>query len=352
MSEEKDLRVSHILTRWYNYNKRDLPWRDTTSPYIIWISEVILQQTRVDQGYDYFTRFVQRFPTVEALAVADENEVLKLWQGLGYYSRARNLHAAAKMILAQFDGVFPVNYKDVLSLKGVGEYTAAAIVSFAYNQPYAVVDGNVYRVLSRLFAIDMPINSSQGKKIFAELAQALLDEENPGLHNQAVMEFGALQCVPASPDCAVCPASSFCLAYAQNKVAFYPVKEKKQKIRNRYFYYFDIHCGEDMFLHKRTGKDIWQNLYELPLIEKNEELSIAELEGQDEFKSLFQDAKNVRFRYITRIKHVLSHQIIYASFYIAEVESISLNGLYLRIKKKEVDTYPVSRLVHKYLELA
>ena len=351
MRGEKDLRLSSLLIMWYNINKRDLPWRNTTDPYIIWISEIILQQTRVNQGYNYFDRFVKKYPAVDFLANADESEVLKLWQGLGYYSRARNLHNSAKMITSEYGGVFPYEYKEILSLKGVGEYTAAAIASFAYNQPYAVVDGNVYRVLSRIFAIDEPINSSGGKKIFAELAQTLLNESEPGLHNQAIMEFGALQCVPFSPNCGICPVSSMCLAYAQNKVGLYPVKERKQKVTNRYFNYFDIRCGDSMFLHMRTAKDIWQNLYELPLVETKKALSIEELQEEGGFKEFFTNTDNIYIRCVSQIKHVLSHQIIYAVFYQVEVKNMLSVKDCLEIKIDTVDDFPVSRLVHKYLEL-
>lgn len=352
MREEKDLRLSSILINWYEENKRDLPWRNTTDPYIIWISEIILQQTRVDQGYDYFNRFIKKYPTVDLLATAEEDAILKLWQGLGYYSRARNLHAAAKMMMSDFGGVFPRNYKDVLSLKGIGEYTAAAIVSFAYNLPYAVVDGNVYRVLSRIFAIDAPIDSGTGKKIFAELAQELLDESNPGLHNQAIMEFGALQCVPQSPDCQSCPAASLCIAYAQNKVSSFPVKAGKQKVRKRYFHYFDIDQGDYTYLHKRGGKDIWENLYELPLVETDDSVSVDQLLVRNDFQNLFKQCGAMHIDSVMQIKHVLSHQVILASFYRVKIEGdhCCLNADYIKVKKEDVDTFAVSRLVHKYLE--
>ncbi|GAB6120242.1 A/G-specific adenine glycosylase [Dysgonomonas termitidis] len=352
MSKEKDLRLSSILIRWYNDNKRELPWRDTTDPYFIWISEIILQQTRVDQGYTYFNRFVKRFPSVGLLAQAEEDEVLKLWQGLGYYSRARNLHAAAKMILEKYNGAFPRDYEGVLSLRGVGGYTAAAIVSFAYNQPYAVVDGNVFRVLSRIFAIEEPIDSTKGKKLFSQLAQELLDDKRPGLHNQAIMEFGALQCVPASPHCGDCPASVMCLAYAQGRVGVFPVKEGKQKVRARYFHYFDIRFGDGyMLLHKRTAKDIWQGLYELPLVETGDALPIEELRQADGFKKLFKDNDGAYIiEYVLQMKHILSHQAIYATFYQVTVQTVSMPGEYLKVRIEDVDEYPVSRLVHKYFE--
>jgi A/G-specific adenine glycosylase len=350
MKMEKDLRLSSILIKWYNTNKRDLPWRDTTNPYIIWLSEVILQQTRVDQGYAYFNKFIQTYPTVDLLAKANEDEVLKLWQGLGYYSRARNLHAAAKAIVENYNGVFPKEYKDILGLKGVGEYTAAAIASFAYNEPYAVVDGNVYRVLSRIFAIEEPIDSSKGKKVFAELARELLDDTHADLHNQAIMEFGALQCVPVSPVCAVCPASGMCMAYAQRKVAEYPKKGGKQKVRDRYFNYLDIRVGHNMFLQKRTKKDIWQNLYELPLIETEKDVPVEVLKSTEPFKRLFKSAVNVKIQYVKQIKHILSHQVIHAVFYRVEVADIQLNSKFIEINTADADNYPVSRLIHKYME--
>lgn len=348
MSMADNLRLSSILTGWYNINKRDLPWRNTRDPYKIWLSEVILQQTRVDQGYSYFNRFVEKYPTIGLLAKAKVDEVLKLWQGLGYYSRARNLYSAAKTVAEKYGDVFPSEYKDILSLKGVGEYTAAAIVSFAYDMPYAVVDGNVYRVLSRIFAVEEPIDSNKGKKLFKELAEAVLDKSNPGLHNQAIMEFGALQCVPSSPNCAACPASNMCLAYAHGKVSQFPVKVGKVKNRNRYFNYFDIRDGDFMYLHKRIAKDIWRGLYELLLIETDRELSIEDLQNEKNFKSLIPNGAEIRC--ISTMKHVLSHQTIYATFYMVEVANISLGEEYLKIKTEDSGDYPVSRLVHKYLE--
>ena len=349
MNIDNNLRISWTFQNWYNTNKRDLPWRNTTNPYIIWLSEIILQQTRVDQGHAYFVRFVNQYPTVTDLANADEEDILKLWQGLGYYSRARNLHTAAQTIRDKYNGAFPSQYKDILSLRGVGEYTAAAIASFAFNLPYAVVDGNVYRVLSRIFAINEPINSTKGKKLFSELAQELLDRQNPGQHNQAIMEFGALQCTPASPNCSNCPASSFCLAYANKSVSRHPIKQGKVKIRNRYFNYLDIRQGDLMYLHKRTGKDIWHNLYELPLIETEESMNIEELQHATSFLSMFVNSKVKSIKHAYQLKHVLSHQIIYTNFYQVEV-SDDISGDYIKVKTNDADKYPISRLVHKYME--
>lgn len=254
---------SGTLLDWYAENKRDLPWRNTTDPYLIWISEIILQQTRVAQGYEYFLRFIKRFPDVASLAAASEDEVMKYWQGLGYYSRARNLHAAAKSM----KGTFPKNYAEVRALKGVGDYTAAAICSFAYDMPYAVVDGNVYRVLSRYFGIDIPIDSTEGKKTFTALAREMLDKSRPADYNQAIMDFGAVQCMPQSPNCLFCPLSGSCRALLEGKVQQLPVKQHRTKTTNRYFNYIYVRMGAHTLIHKRTENDIWKNLFELPLIE-------------------------------------------------------------------------------------
>lgn len=348
MQKETDFRLGSILTKWYESFKRDLPWRYTTDPYIIWLSEIILQQTRVNQGYGYFVRFVERFPDVRSLAAAPEDEVLKLWQGLGYYSRARNLHAAAKTIAEEYNGIFPTAYKDVLALKGVGEYTAAAIVSFAYNQPYPVIDGNVYRVLSRIFAVEEPIDSTLGKKIFKQLAEELIDRQEPGLYNQAIMEFGALQCVPVSPRCSVCPANDFCMALAAGKVSDYPKKQGKQKVRHRYFNYLDIRYGDFTYLHKRTWRDIWENLYEYPLIESHETLTQEELMKDTRFRTFFSGLDPIHVRLVSEARHILSHQVIHASFFRINIKEDL--GQFLKIKISDIDTYPVSRLIHKYLE--
>ena len=349
MHNRENSKLGSIIIKWYKSHKRDLPWRDTTDAYTIWLSEVILQQTRVNQGYGYFVRFMERFPDIKTLASASEDEVLKLWQGLGYYSRARNLHAAAKAVVEKYNGEFPKEYKDVLSLKGVGEYTAAAIVSFAYDQPYPVVDGNVYRVLARIFAVDEPIDTGRGKKAFNELASLLLDKDAPGLYNQAIMEFGALQCVPVSPDCNRCPANNICMAYNTGKVSSYPVKLGKQKVRHRYFNYFDIRYKHYTYLNKRENKDIWENLYEYPLIETPEYMPIEELRNTKEFDSLFSKAGKILIKPVMEKKHVLSHQVIHASFYKVEVEEDNFPGI-IKIGNETLDNYPVSRLMHLYIE--
>ena len=264
--------IADKLIDWYGVNGRDLPWRRTRDPYRIWLSEVILQQTRIAQGMDYYLRFVARFPDVGALAAADEDEVLKLWQGLGYYSRARNLHAAARQVVERYGGRFPAAYADVRSLKGVGDYTAAAVCSIAYDAPCAVVDGNVYRVLSRLFDLDLAIDTAEGRKAFAALADEQLDRRRPARYNQAIMDFGALQCTPANPSCNDCPLRDECLSLAAGTVAERPVKAGRTRIRPRYLNYLHLECGGRIALRRRPEGDIWQGLYDLPAIESDRPL--------------------------------------------------------------------------------
>jgi len=264
---------ANSLTRWYLKNKRDLPWRNTQNPYFIWLSEIMLQQTRVAQGMPYFFAFTNAFPTVFDLANASEEQVLKLWQGLGYYSRARNLHKTAQFVATELDGKFPDTYKELIKLKGVGEYTAAAIASFSFDENVPVVDGNVFRVLSRYFDIETDILSSGAKKEFTALAYELMSKDNPALFNQAIMEFGALQCVPKNPNCEVCPLNNGCLALQKNKVDQLPVKSKKTKVKNRFFnYVVFLDENQNTIIQKRSDKGIWHNLYEFPLIETETEI--------------------------------------------------------------------------------
>ena len=341
---------SRKLIDWYRENGRDLPWRRTKNPYLIWISEIILQQTRVVQGYDYYQRFVARFPDVFALAAADEDEVMKYWQGLGYYSRARNLHAAARRMAEA--GGFPVTYTGVRALKGVGEYTAAAICSFAYGTPYAVVDGNVYRVLSRWLGIDTPIDSAEGKKLFVRVADELLDRERPGLYNQAIMDFGALQCTPVAPDCLFCPLNDSCVARLKGIAGSLPVKQHKNKVTNRYFNYIYVRMGACTFIHKRTADDIWKNLFELPLIEADKALSEEEFLLSASFRLLLAEGERPEVRSVLRnVKHVLSHRVIYANFYeVVLPENSRSFSDYQCIRVEDLEQYPVSRLVHAFLE--
>lgn len=342
---------SDVLIDWYEENKRDLPWRRTKNPYLIWISEIILQQTRVVQGYDYYQRFIHRFPDVFTLADADEDEVMKSWQGLGYYSRARNLHAAAKKIKAA--GFFPTTYEGVLALPGVGEYTAAAICSFAYGMPHAVVDGNVYRVLSRWLGIDTPIDSTEGKKMFAAAACELLDSKRPALYNQAIMDFGALQCTPVSPDCMFCPLTDSCVARQKGLIDSLPVKQHKTKVTNRYFNYIYVRMGAYTFIHKRNGNDIWKNLYELPLVETDCEVSEEEFYASPQFQELLAKGEEPMVRLVQKgVKHVLSHRVIYANFYeVILPENSASFAQYQRISIQDLHKFAVSRLVNQFFSL-
>jgi A/G-specific adenine glycosylase len=340
--------ISATLIQWYEKHKRELPWRDTKDAYKIWISEIILQQTRVNQGLDYYYRFIERFPEVQSLAAATEDEVLKYWQGLGYYSRARNLHKAAQQVVSRFGGKFPDQYADVLSLSGVGDYTAAAICSFAYNLPFAVVDGNVFRVLSRLFGIDTPIDSGQGKKDFKLLAEELLDKKHPGQNNQAIMEFGALQCTPVSPACESCPLSTHCIALASGNVSTLPVKTQKVKTRARYFNYLFIKHKNNTYLQKRTGNDVWKNLYEFPLIEADRLLEEYEIFQHSYFTNITAGINTeISIRLLSApLKHVLTHQQIYAQCFIVEInEESKFLEQFEKTEIEHIGDYAVSRLM-------
>ncbi len=340
------------LTHWYLRNHRSLPWRETRDPYRIWLSEVILQQTRVAQGLEYYNRFTGRFPDVAELAAATEDEVLKLWQGLGYYSRARNLHAAAKQVVAEHGGVFPTEYAAVRALKGIGDYTAAAIVSFATDAPYAVVDGNVYRVLGRLLDIDTPIDTTAGKKEFAAAAAELLNDylasphqKGAGLYNQAVMELGALVCTPRSPQCPVCPLAGSCLALKNGTIGSRPVKQGKTAQTPRWFNYLHITDREGRTaVCRRDGNDIWRGLYEFPLIETPSEA---------EFEILSLPFADFVLRGSVRMpKHVLSHRIIHAVFHRIEVPdltAIELPDDWQIIPIDTLEDYAVARLTELYL---
>lgn len=344
---------SSKIIAWYNTNKRDLPWRNTQNPYLIWLSEIILQQTRVDQGMAYYLKFAKAFPTVKHLANADNDTVMKLWQGLGYYSRARNLHSTAKMVVTDFKGSFPSNYDELLTLKGVGAYTAAAIASFAFNKPHAVVDGNVYRVLARVVGIETPIDSTRGKKEFEQLANELMDSRNPAIYNQAIMEFGAIQCKPVSPDCSVCPLQTSCYAFAKKKVAVLPLKEKKTKVRNRYFNYVVLKQKGNTIIKKRLEKDIWINLHDFPLLETEKDLSEEQLLASPEWKKIAGKNKFQIMSVTPYYKHILSHQKIYARFWILKCEGdlkkYAIEDTFV-IKQKDIHTYAVPRLMELFLE--
>ena len=357
MENRENSEFGLTLLRWFREHGRDLPWRQTRDPYAIWLSEIILQQTQVKQGWDYWERFMHRWPKVEDLAAATEDEVLREWQGLGYYSRARNLHYAAKQIVAL--GHFPDTLETIKSLKGVGDYTAAAIGSIAFGLPAAVVDGNVYRVLARHFGIDTPINTTEGKKLFASLAQELLPESpskysltsNPSPltsdYNQAIMDFGAIQCTPQSPHCAECPLIESCEAFRSGRVAQLPVKLKTLKVRERHLVYIYVRCKSYVAIHRRGPGDIWQGLWEPLLIE----------DGTLKLEQLLQERFNLQSSAFTlkcvkqNVKHVLTHRILLADFYLLDTdERPQLPTDYIWVKETELDDYAKPRLIEILLE--
>lgn len=338
---------SNTLIYWYLQNSRELPWRKTKNPYYIWLSEIMLQQTRVAQGLSYYLKFTSTFPTVFDLANADENTVLKMWQGLGYYSRARNLHFTAKQIANDFNGEFPSTYKEIIKLKGIGDYTASAIASICFDENTAVVDGNVYRVLSRYFGINTPINSSVGIKEFKKLAQTLIDETQPGTFNQAIMDFGAIQCKPKKPLCMFCPFADGCVALQKNLIETLPVKEKKVKVKNRYFNYLVIKTNDNKtILSERKGKGIWQGLYQFPLIESDKNINKNELISSDEFAALFPEETTISLFNKKEIVHKLSHQHLHTQFWIIEPATSSE----AKINWSDIEKYPVPVLIANFLK--
>ncbi|MDT0557790.1 A/G-specific adenine glycosylase [Ichthyenterobacterium sp. W332] len=337
-----------ILIRWFSDNKRDLPWRRTKNPYFVWLSEIILQQTQVKQGLTYYEAFVNQFPSVFDLANATENDVLKLWQGLGYYSRARNLHASAKHIAFNLNGAFPKNYNGLLELKGVGDYTASAIASICYNEPKAVVDGNVYRVLSRYFGVETPINSTKGIKEFKDLATTLIDHNQPGDYNQAVMEFGAIQCKPKNPNCIKCPLNTSCKALKDNIIPNLPVKLKTTKVKTKFFNYLVIKTNTQYtILEKRTKKGIWQNLYQFPLIESEQNIEELFIREHNTLKNIvgkenFDITKYNEKPYI----HKLSHQHLHTTFWIIESNINYRDSIHI----KNIRKYPTPILIANFIE--
>lgn len=338
------------ILEWFEENRRDLPWRETSDPYAIWLSEIILQQTRIQQGMAYWQRFMERWPTVEQLAAATEDEVLRLWQGLGYYSRARNLHAAAQQIVAM--GGFPTTFEGIRSLKGVGDYTAAAIASIAFGLPVAVVDGNVYRVLARHFGIDTPINTTEGKKLFAALAQELLPHDKPSDYNQAMMDFGAIQCTPTSPRCLLCPLMESCEALRKGRVEELPVKLKKLKIQTRHLTYIYIRYKGETAIRRRGEGDIWQGLWEVLSIEHSP-LNIEHYLIPNAQCSMFNAQCSIHnFQCLrTNVRHVLTHRVILADFYLWQPdERPLLPADYIWVDEEELDKYGVPRLVERLFE--
>lgn len=338
---------SNTLITWYNHHKRDLPWRHDTSPYSVWISEIILQQTRVNQGISYYNHFLEHYPTIQDLASANEEEILRSWQGLGYYSRARNLHFAAKQIVETYDGTFPNSYLELKKLKGVGEYTAAAIASFCFKEITPVIDGNVFRVLARIFGIHDDISTPRSRKVFLEKATELISHKHPDTFNQAIMEFGALHCTPKKPQCNTCPFSHQCHAFNNQTIEHLPIKIKKTKVRNRYFHYFLLQIDDATIMQKRLEGDIWQHLYEPYLVE-------TESEDDDPKQLLLQNKINFKSlkRSLKPIKHILSHQRIFAFFHQVELDKESLaqlNSQYKLYTPSEINSLPKPILVANYL---
>jgi A/G-specific adenine glycosylase len=338
-----------VLTDWYNHSKRELPWRQSRDPYKIWVSEVILQQTRVRQGLDYYHNFLKSFPNVKKLAEAGEEEVLKVWQGLGYYSRARNMHHAAKTILAEHGGKFPEDYLSIRNLKGIGDYTAAAIASISYNLPYAVVDGNVYRVLSRLFGIPTSIDSSAGKKEFLSLAEMMLDKSHPGDSNQALMELGALQCLPDQPACSTCPLMTKCYAFTHQLVHNFPVRAKRVKQKERYLNFLYLHYNQFLFLEKRGDKDIWRNMYQFPLIETTNPASAETVIESDAWKKILSNIAFTIEAVSPEIIHVLTHQRLHIRFFTVRLNNAKPPGHLIAAEKSELSGYPVPKPVENFL---
>ena len=345
------MEISFLLEEWYHRLKRDLPWRQTTSPYRIWLSEIILQQTRVNQGLEYYLTFVARYPEVEDLANAPLDEVLKLWQGLGYYTRARNLHATAQYVARELKGVFPSSFEGLLKLKGIGNYTAAAIASIAFHEAVAVVDGNVYRVLSRFFGESRPVNSSAGARVFDVLANRILNRKQPGIHNQAMMELGALVCLPANPVCNACPLAALCVAFQTGKTDRFPVKIAKKYARQRYFNYLFIVHDSLTWISQRKGKDIWHSLYEFPLIETPGPVQTSDLVLTADWKRIAGDSKYTMNDKGRTYRHQLTHQTIFCNFiYLLadSVDAVPASG-YTTVKLTELHLYAVPRLIDRYL---
>ncbi|MGY0407077.1 MAG: A/G-specific adenine glycosylase [Polaribacter sp.] len=340
------MKLSNILIDWYLQNKRELTWSKTKNPYFIWLSEIILQQTKVAQGLSYYLKFTTVFPTVFDLAKANESTVLKMWQGLGYYSRARNLHFTAKHIVSEFNGKFPSTFKEIIKLKGIGDYTASAIASICFNEPTAVVDGNVYRVLARYFGIKTPINATIGIKEFKALAQTLIDIENPGTYNQAIMDFGALHCKPQNPLCNTCPFVGGCVAFKKKLTKELPVKKKTIKIKKRYFNYIVIKTKNNKtILTERKGKGIWQGLFQFPLIESDKIIDKNALISSKEFTTLFTDKTTPLLFNKKEVVHKLSHQHLYTNFWIVETKTLK-NAT---ISWKNVQNFPVPILIANFL---
>lgn len=345
--------ISPLLIEWYNKDHRPLPWRETSDPFRIWLSEIILQQTRVDQGMPYYQRFVETFPTISQLAQAPEDQIMKLWQGLGYYSRARNLHATAKIIDDKYKGIFPSDYLHIRKLPGIGEYTSAAISSFAFNQPYAVVDGNVSRVLARLFGVRELVDTPAGKKIINGIAAELLNQKDPARHNQAIMEFGAVICKPALPQCASCFLNSHCEAFKLSIVHELPAKKPKTKVRDRFFNYLLIRYKDSIYMKKRGSGDIWQNLFELPLIETKKQLTAKQVTKSADWEKIMGKQPVQINAVIERKVHKLSHQNIFTRVFDVRMDQKPGTRLatdFIQISSQDAVNYAVPKVIENILE--
>ncbi len=347
------MNLTKVLVQWYDLNKRDLAWRKTKDPYKIWVSEIIMQQTRIEQGTSYYHNFLAAFPTLNHLANAPADEVMKIWEGLGYYTRARNMHITARYLKEYNNCKFPGSYAELIKLKGIGDYTAAEIASLSFNEPVMAIDGNVMRFMSRYFGIVDETSSAAFKKKIKIIGDEMIDKNNPGRFNQAMIEFGALQCIPRNPGCVSCVVNSSCFAYAKNKVSELPVKKKLRKSRWRYFHYFLLLEDEYMYIKKREKKDIWSGLYDFPLIETKNKTSLKSILTHDEFHTLT-GGQNISLviQPISK-KHILSHQIIWATFYIIRMKKASGNTKesYIRVRIKELSRYSLPRLLSKFILL-
>jgi A/G-specific adenine glycosylase len=348
----EELNFTNNLISWFKVTPREMPWNETKDPYLIWLSEIILQQTRVQQGLPYYEKFVSAFPNVQSMAKASEEDVLSLWKGLGYYSRARNMYLTAKVICEKYDGKFPSEYKELLNLKGIGTYTAAAIASFAFGQKYAVVDGNVKRVLARHFLVESEIGKSETHKKLTELADSLIDTKDPASFNRAIMNLGALICAPRNPDCKNCPIRKTCLAYEQEKQHELPFKAVKKNRKKRYFHFFIWKRKDSYLLQKRTAGDIWKHLYQFPLIdnETDQDISFSELSNIMPFSGL--DKSEIKIASVTRSIQHLTHQTIIGRFYLMQSDNIPeeflKNGTFA--SRQALGQLPFPKIIDAYLE--
>lgn len=345
-----ELSFAEELIAWYMVHRRTLPWRETDNPYFIWVSEAILQQTRVVQGMDYYFRFIETFPTVASLAEAPLDAVMKVWQGLGYYTRARNLHKAAKIVMEKYGGELPNRYEELIKLPGLGPYAAGAVASFAFHEPVPAIDGNVYRILARVFGVFESPGKAEGKKVFRALCTELMDRTQPHIYNQALIDFGALQCIPTMPNCAECPFPSLCYAEANNLQLQLPTKERQTKMRTRYFHFFMIRFRNSTYLELREGKDIWNSLYQFPLVEVEKRIDVEELIHREEVEALLGDDYTL-VQSSDEIRQLLSHQELFIRFHIVELHTAryELSSNYQRVPVEKVFSYQVPISIHNYL---